>query len=186
MPFEIICGRIRELRSNHLLSWLCLVILISGCIGTKNLKDGELLLDRQHIKGNKIVESGRLAELYQQQPNKKVLKVLPISLYTWMYQTGVRKFDTAKINLKKVKIEQKFDQKIAKHAGDNSKIIKLTSRKAARIAKKDDVLKNGNSFMQKGEPLAVYDSALMIASRDKMQLFLHNKGFFHGTVKNRS
>ena len=75
--------------------------MVSGCIGTKNLKDGELLLDRQQIKGNKNVRSDRLSELYQQQPNKKILKVLPISLYTWMYQVGVRKYDSAKIISKK-------------------------------------------------------------------------------------
>ena len=157
-------------------------MLLSGCIGTKNLKDGELLLDRQQIKGNKNVGSDRLAELYQQQPNKKILKVLPISLYTWMYQTGVRKYDSAKIVGKKLKIAKKFDRKIAEHAGNDSKIIKLTSRKASKMAKKDDVLQNGNSFMQKGEPLAVFDSTLMFSSRQKMQQFIRNKGFFHGTV----
>jgi outer membrane protein assembly factor BamA len=183
VPFEIIRGRIRKLRSNHLLSWLCIIIVLSGCIGTKNLKDGQLLLDRQHIKGNKKVESARLAELYQQQPNKRVLKVVPISLYTWMYQAGLRKFDTAKILKKKVKIENKFDRKIAQHAGNDSKIIKLSSRKASKLAKKDDVIQNGNSFMQKGEPLAVYDTALTVSTSDRMQRYLHNKGFFHGTVK---
>ena len=182
MPFEIIRGGIRIIRSNHLLSWLLILTVFSGCIGTKNLKDGELLLDHQRIKGNKNVGSDRLSELYQQQPNKKILKVLPISLYTWMYQAGVRKYDSAKIVSKKAKIERKFDRKIATHAGNDNKIIKLTSRKAAKMAKKDDVLQNGNSFMQKGEPLAVFDSTLMVATGQKMQQFVRNKGFFHGTV----
>jgi outer membrane protein assembly factor BamA len=139
-------------------------------------------LNRQQIKGNKIVESGDLAELYQQVPNRKVLKVFPVSMYTWMYQIGSRKFDTAKIQNKKVKISEKYDQKIAHHAGNETKVAKLESRKTSKLAKKDDVLKNGNSFMQNGEPLAIYDTVLAVSTQKKMQKFLVSKGFFHGTV----
>ena len=44
--------------------------------------------------------------------------------------------------------------------GNKSKIARLENKKAAKLEKKDDALQNGNSFMQRGEPLAIYDSAL--------------------------
>lgn len=182
MPFEIIRRRIRKLRSNHLLSWLLFIITLSGCIGTRNLEDGQYLLNRQQIKGNKIVESGDLSELYQQVPNRKVLKVFPVSMYTWMYQVGSSSYNPEKIQNKKVKISEKYDQKIAHHAGNETKMAKLESRKTSKLAKKDDVLKNGNSFMQNGEPLAVYDTALAVSTQEKMEKFLLSKGFFHGAV----
>ena len=160
-----------------------LPLFFTGCIGTKNLKQDEYLLSSQRIKGNKKVESENLAELYQQRPNRKVLKVFPISLYTWMYQTGANKFDSAKIIEKKQKIASKFDSKIERHTGDPRKIAKLESRKTKKLAKKDDVLENGNSFMQMGEPLSVYDSAMTSATIDQMTRYLHNKGFFHGEVE---
>jgi outer membrane protein assembly factor BamA len=139
-------------------------------------------LNRQQIKGNKIVESGDLSELYQQVPNRKVLKVFPISMYTGMYQIGSRNYDPAKIQSKKVKITEKYDKKKAKHPGNDTKVAKLENRKADKLEKQDDVLKNGNLFMQKGEPLAIYDTALAISTQEKMQKFLQNRGFFHGTV----
>jgi outer membrane protein assembly factor BamA len=183
VPFEIIRERIGNLRTYYLLYWLLLSLFFAGCIGTKNLKQDEYLLSSQRIKGNKKVESENLAELYQQRPNRKVLKVFPISLYTWMYQTGANKFDSAKIIEKKQKIVSKYDAKIERHTGDPRKIAKLESRKTAKLAKKDDVLKNGNSFMQMGEPLSVYDSAMNSATIDQMTRYLHNKGFFHGEVE---
>jgi hypothetical protein len=99
VPFEIIRERIENLSSNYLSYWLLIPLIFTGCIGTKNLNEGEQLLSRQRIKGNKNVESESLAEQYQQQPNRKVLKVFPISLYTWMYQTGENKCDSAKIDM---------------------------------------------------------------------------------------
>lgn len=182
MPFEIIRGRIRKLRSNHLLSYLLFIVILSGCIGTRNLEDGQYLLNRQQIKGTKNVESDDLAVLYQHRPNKKVLKVFPISLYTWMYQIGSRKFDKAKIQNKKVKISEKFDKKIARYTGNKTKVAKIESRKASKLAKKDDVLKNGNSFMQNGEPLSIYDTALAVSTQEKMGKYLQSKGYFHNTV----
>ena len=140
-------------------------------------------MSRQQIKGNKNIDTDRLTELYQQQPNKRVLKVFPISLYTWMYQTGVRHYDSAKIIDKKVKIADKYDDKIQRHLDNEKKVVKLETKKSAKLAKKDDVLENGNSFMQRGEPLAVYDSAMTAATIDKFTQFLHNKGYFHGEAK---
>ena len=183
MPFEIIRERIGNLSSKNLLFWLLIPLFFTGCIGTKNLKEGEYLLSRQRIKGNENVESERLAGLYQQQPNRKVLKVFPISLYTWMYQTGANNFDSAKVIQKKNKIAEKFDQKIERHQEHSSKVARLQRRKAAKLAKKDDVLENGNSFMQMGEPLSVYDSSMTASTVDQMTKLLHNKGHFHGEVE---
>ena len=135
-------------------------------------------MNRQQIKGNKNVESGRLAELYQQRPNRKTLKVFPISIYTWMYQTGYRRYDTTKYLNKKVKISKKYDRKIAQHAGNETKVTKLGNKKVSKLTKMDDKLENGNSFMQKGEPIAVYDSALARSTQQKMTKFFIQRAIF--------
>ena len=182
VPFEIIFDRPTKLKIYNFLNWVTLILIFSSCIGTRNLPDGQYLLERQKLKGAKNLDTERLVELYQQKPNRKVLKVLPISLYTWMYQMGERSFDTAKVEQKKHKINQKFDRKIAAHSGDDSKISSLQSRRQAKLAKKDEILQNGNKLMQWGEPLAVYDTAMARATVDKFTQFIHSKGYFLGDV----
>ncbi len=160
-----------------------LILWLGSCIGTKNIPPGKHLLSTQSIKGVKKVDKERLTDLYQQQPNRKVLQIFPISLYTWMYQVGQKKYDPQKIEAQKVRITEKFDRKIAEHAGDDAKVVRLQNRKQAKLARKDDVLENGNKFMQWGEPLAVFDSTLAQETQDRMTQFIRNKGFFLGTVQ---
>ena len=51
--------------------------------------------------------------------------------------------------------------------------------KAAKLAKKDDVLENGNSFMQMGEPLSVYDSSLdQLPLSEQMTRYLAQQRIF--------
>ena len=182
VPFEIIFDRPKKLKIYNFLNWVTLILIFSSCIGTRNLPDGQYLLERQKLKGAKSLDNEELLELYQQKPNRKVLKVLPISLYTWMYQIGERSFDAEKIEQKKNKISQKFDRKIAANAGNESKTSSLESRKQAKLAKKDEILKNGNKLMQWGEPLAVYDTALAQATVDKFTQYMYSKGHFLGQV----
>ena len=141
VPFEIIFDRPKKLKIYNFLNWVSLILIFSSCIGTRNLPEGQYLLDRQKLKGAKNLDNEALVELYQQKPNRKVLKVLPISLYTWMYQVGERSFDKEKIDAKKAKISDKFDRKIAANAGNDRKISSLQSRKQARLAKKDEIIK---------------------------------------------
>ncbi len=182
VPFEIIFDRPKKLKIYNFLNWVSLILIFSSCIGTRNLPEDKYLLDRQKLKGAKNLDTEELVELYQQKPNRKVLKVLPISLYTWMYQVGERSFDAEKINRKKDKITKKFDRKIAANAGNDRKTASLESRKQARLAKKDEIIQNGNKFMQWGEPLAVYDSTLAQATVDKFTQYIYSKGYFLGEV----
>ena len=182
MPFEIISGSKSKLKIYNFLYCLVILSIFTGCIGTKSLQEDEYLLNRNKIRGVKEIETEKLEELYQQKPNRKVLKIFPISLYTWMYQVGSKKYDSIKIQKKKEKIAVKYDRKIASRAGENAKITRLQNRKQNKVAKVDNVLKNGNKFMQWGEPLSVFDSALTAATEQKMVQFLQSKGYFHGQV----
>lgn len=182
VPFEIIYGGKIQLKINNFLYCLILIVTFSSCIGTKNIPEGKYLLDRQNIKGAKHISSERLVELYQQKPNRKVLQILPISLYTWMYQIGEKKYDPKKVEQQKIRIANKFDKKIAANASDNIKVTRLQNRKQSKLAKKDNVLQNGNKFMQWGEPLTVLDTALTRITEEKIQQFIRNRGYFHATA----
>ena len=183
MPFEIISGSKYKLKIYNFLYCLPLIILLSSCIGTRELEDGQLLLHNQKVKSPKEIDSQKLEELYQQQDNRKVLKVLPISLYTWLYKVGKKKYDTVKLRQKYQKIERKFDEKIAEKSAEPTKVVRLQNRKQAKLQKVDNVLKNGNKFMQWGEPLSIYDSTKTKETQQDMVQYLQNKGYFFGEVE---
>lgn len=156
-------------------------MFLSGCLGTKYLKDDEYLLYKQKIEGNDQVSSSQLVEFYRQEPNKRML-FFPFSPYIYLYQWGLNNYDKDKIREEKVKVTEKFNQKIEAAQNDNkeNKTERLTRRKERKLDKLDTKLEEGNLFMQWGEPLAIYDSALSRESKDQMLKYLYSKGYFHG------
>ena len=139
-------------------------------------------MNKQSLTGAKKLDPERLSELYQQKPNRRILKVIPISLYVSLYNFGSSVYDTAKIQQKKVAIGEKFDRKIAKHTDNRKKIGKLAKKKEKKLARKDQSLKEGNMPMRWGEPLAVYDSMLMKRTQQAFKEFTQSKGYFLSEV----
>jgi hypothetical protein len=71
------------------------LLLLSGCIGTKHLKDNEQLLYRQRIKAPKKIDTDNLKELYAQEANRKFLGA-PIAPLVWVYYQGKSHYDPKK------------------------------------------------------------------------------------------
>ncbi len=115
-------------------------------------------------------------DLYTQKVNRKILG-LPINYLVWMHHTGEKRYNKQKFIDRKESKTKKFDRKIER-ANDPRKKASLQYRKLRKIDLINAKIENGNHFMQWGEPAAVFDSAQVKATIDKINNFLFSKGYF--------
>ncbi len=155
-------------------------ILLSGCLGTRFLKPDENLLYKQKIKASKKIDLDELTELYIQSPNRQ-FPIIPVAPYVWFYQAGVKKYDKEALAEEKETLIAHYDTLISKTVQPKKK-RKLLQKRNRKSQKIDKTIKEGNVLMRWGEPLAVYDNKLSVASLQKVQLYLHSKGFFNAHI----
>ena len=157
----------------------CLV----SCLGTKHLKENQLLLVEQEIKGNEIISTGELEDFYRQEANLQ-FPLIPWAPYVSLYYLGENFYDKDKIRRKRDELAQKYDRRIAEaeEEGNDSRAQRLREKKRSKIEKKNKVLEEGNVLMRTGEPIVVFDSTLTKQTAQQMERYLHSKGFFHGEV----
>ena len=159
---------------------LLLPLLLSNCLGTRYLEENQKLLYRQTIKAPKGFNSSPLKDLYVKKVNRKVLG-LPINSLVWMHHEGVKHYDQQKFIDKKVRIETKFDKKIA-DTKKQSKINQLQYKRQQKVDAKTKKIQNGNNFMQWGEPATVFDSVSTNLTLEKISNYLFTKGYFTNKV----
>lgn len=162
----------------YFLVLLSLPGLLSSCIGTLYMKDNQKLLYHQSLRKPKDFKLEGMNDLYTQKVNSKVLG-LPINYLVWMHHTGEKRYNKQKfIDRKEIKVK-KFDRKIER-ANDPRKKASLQYRKLRKVDLINAKIENGNHFMQWGEPAAVFDTAQVRATIDKINSFLFSKGYFLG------
>ncbi|GHN02909.1 membrane protein [Cytophagales bacterium WSM2-2] len=122
-----------------------------------------------------------MRDLYVQKINSRI-RPTSISVPVSLYYLGKKKYKQEKFIALKQKTEAKFDAKIAS-TKEGKKIANLQYRKQNKIDAITKKIDNGNLFMQWGEPVTVFDSALMRQTRLKMETLLFNKGYFKAQVK---
>lgn len=159
-------------------------LFLSGCLGIKHLKENEKLLYRQAIIAPSNINSDDLDNLFAQTPNRKFLN-LPIAPLVGIYYMGEKRYDTAKLSRKKREVELKFDNKI-KATTNARKITNLQFRKQKKVEKFNNRLENGNTIMQWGEPVAVFDSVKVEESKSRFNEYLFSQGYFTNSVSARS
>ena len=115
--------------TSHLYFFLCLSLLIQSCLGIRYLQEGEQLLVKQTIKGNKKVKKKDLAQYYQQKRKNK-LPLVPLTLRIGAYQIGKQHLDTAEIKTQITRIEKK------RAKGNKRKVSRLKRKKDRKIDKK--------------------------------------------------
>lgn len=103
---------------------------------------------------------------------------LPINSLVWMYYTGEKRYKPEKFETKKDKVETKFNRKIAKTTNEKRK-SSLQYRKQHKIDVLNGKIENGNLFMQWGEKAAVYDSATVALTAEKLTDYLFTEGYFN-------
>ena len=156
-------------------------MLLSGCLGTKHLKENQKHLFRQSIKAPPNINEEELRALYSQRPNRRFM-FLPIYHLVAIYYAGERRYDAEDFIRKKVQAEKKFDQKIAGTTSQR-RINNLQFRKQKKIDKYNSRIEKGNLFMQWGEPIAVYDSALINITINRFKNYLFAEGYFQNRVR---
>jgi len=157
--------------------------LLTGCLGTRYLLPNEKLLYRQRIKAPQTINTEPLQELYEKKVNRKLLG-LPINTLVWMHHEGLVRFENPKspfgkqhfVN-RKQKLEKTFDRKIAA-VDDPRKRSSLQFRRQRKIDRLNLKIENGNLWMQWGEPAAVFDTASVNLTIEKLNTYLFNKGYF--------
>lgn len=153
---------------------------LSGCLGTKHLKENEKLLYRQSINAPKQINQESLRDLYTQRPNQKVFG-LPIATLVALYYFGEKRYDQEKYIRKKADIEKKYDARIAA-ATSPKKINKYQFKKQKKVDKMNSYIEDGNLWMRWGEPLSVYDSSQVTLTKDRFQSYLFAQGYFQNKV----
>ena len=149
-------------------------------MGTKHLKENQRHLFQQGIKAPPGISEEDLRALFAQRPNQRFL-LLPIYHLVALYYAGEKRYDQQKFIRKKAQIEEKFDAKIAKTSSQR-KINNLQFRKQKKIDKYNSRIEKGNLFMQWGEPIAVYDSALINVTLNRFKNYLFSEGYFQNDV----
>ena len=153
-----------------------MAVLVTSCLGTRYLQEGERLLTKQKIKGNSRLNQEDLQSLITLEPNARLLG-LPISTEAYMYEWGKAHHDTAFYRLRMDDIQQRFDKRIIKTKKDKKKARLITTRekKTGRLRRK---IEEGNWRMRQGRPLAVYDSTLVAISVENLANYLQTEGYF--------
>jgi outer membrane protein insertion porin family len=152
--------------------------LLSGCLGTRYLKEKEKFLYRQSIVAPKGFSTEGLSEIYAQKANRRVLG-LPINSLVWMYYTGARRFHPEKFTARRDRVEKKFSVKI-EAAASKKKKTSLQYRKQKKIDGFNVKIESGNLFMQWGEKVSVFDSANVTGTVSRLDGYLFTKGYFLG------
>lgn len=156
--------------------------LLSGCLGTQHLKENEKLLFQQRIKAPPNIDEEVLRDLYAQRPNRRFLSIPAIYHLAAIYYMGEKRYDREKFIRKKEEAIRKFDEKIAETSSQR-KINNLQFRKQKKIDKFDSRIEKGNLFMQWGEPIAVFDSALVNITVNRFKNYLFSEGYFQNDVQ---
>jgi len=158
--------------------------LLSGCLGTRYLQDGEQLLASQKVENKPDdISSSKISSLYLQKINRRLISVLPISHYALIYQSGKKAYKPEKFINKREAKTQDFDRRIAEESNEK-RIEKLKNKKQKQLEKIQVRIDEGNMRMRIGEPLAIYDSAQIALTVERIQNFLYINGFFNAKVKN--
>lgn len=158
---------------------MALPILLSGCVGTRHLKENERLLLQQRIEATENVDKEAMRGLFAQKENRKFLFVFAplIEIYYW----GERNYDPEKYVKKKEEVNAKFDRKVAK-TSSQKKINNYEFRRQKKLDRLNNLIENGNLRMQWGEPVAVFDSALVENTKENFADYLFSKGYFENKV----
>ncbi len=157
--------------------------MMSGCLGTKHLKDNQKMLFRQRIQAPKGINADELKDLYVQRANRRFLG-LTIYHLVLLYYWGEKNYDKEKFIQKKEASDKKFADKIAATTS-KKKIDNLNFRKQKKADKYTNRIENGNLLMQWGEPISVYDSVSVQLTSDRFRQYLFSKGYFRNEVDSR-
>ena len=180
MKYEKQTGYISYIiRHTSRLSLLLVVISLSGCLSSKQLRNNAYLLTSQSVRGNKAISTESLESLIPQKPNRRIL-ALPITPPLWFYQLGLRKYDhEAAVREFQAKTNE-FEQQSQQLSNQPDALKKLNRQYGRQLKHLRVKAEEGNWVMRSlGEPPSYFAEADAKANAAKMQKYLSDKGFFN-------
>lgn len=167
------------MRKSGAISLLLLVLSLSGCFSSKQLRTNGYILTSQTVHGNQTIADDDLESLIPQKPNRRILG-LPITPPLWFYQIGLSRYNREEalreLQAKTNEFEQ-LSQQLANQPDALKKLNRQYGRKLKHLRVKAE---EGNWFMRSlGEPPSYFADADAKANAVKMQKYLVDKGFFN-------
>lgn len=149
-------------------------------MGIKHLPPNKKLLYRQALSAPSSIDNDALSNLYASQANRKFLN-LPIAPLVGIYYYGKKHYDSLKLVTKRKKTEAKYAYKIEK-TNRAKKVENYQFRKQKKLERIDDRIANGNTIMQWGEAVSIYDSNNVEETINRFKSYLLNQGYFTPTI----
>lgn len=165
----------------HFLIFLPIVLSLSGCLGTRYLKEDEKLLVKQKIEAPSNVNSEELSQLLVQSPNRKI-PIIQFAPYVWFYYHGLERYDVEEYRQEIEAEQQKWNVRITQAGSNERKVQRLRKKRTRRVDKINQKIEDGNIWMRWGEPLAIYDTSKTVSSMERLKLYLQSKGYFQAEV----
>ncbi|GAB3557297.1 translocation and assembly module lipoprotein TamL [Spirosoma fluminis] len=161
------------------------LLVVSGCVTTKNLRTNEYILTSQQVRGNRTITDEELESLIPQKPNRRVLG-LPITPPLWFYQLGQRRYNReAAIRELEAKTNE-FEQQSQQFAEQPQVLKQLNRRYGRELKRLRQRAEEGNWVMRNlGEPPSYFAEKDAQTNAAKMQKYLFDKGFFNARTRYR-
>jgi len=163
----------------YIFAALITILILGSCVPTRYLDENEQLLYKIKLSGVVKSDPNRIASLYQQKPNRKVLGSTP---YLSIYYFGKKIFNPEKKQKQIEETRTKIDHQIAVAGNDSSHVNRLLRKRERRLARKTRRMEEGNLLMTLGEPPVIYDTTKAIATRQQISNYLTATGFFQNKV----
>ncbi len=161
------------------ISILLLVVSLSGCLSSSQLRSNQYILTSQVIRGNQAVPSENLLSLIPQKPNRRLL-ALPITPQLWLYRLGQRRYDRDRALRELQAKTNEFEQQSQLLASQPQELKRLNRRYGRQLKRLRQKAEEGNWIMRNlGEPPSYFTEKDAQANAVKMQKYLSDKGFFN-------
>ncbi|MFC0183705.1 BamA/TamA family outer membrane protein [Pseudarcicella hirudinis] len=171
-----------KIKKYYILFFIIATIL-SGCVPSSLKKRTDPLLYSQSVKGNKTIESEKLAALLPQKPNKRIF-MTPLSFSLFWYQADYGRYLKKKPVWQQqlAKLNEDFNQKTL-GMDNNSEVFKKIERKKEKKSQKlTKRINEGTWVMRTLGEAPVYFNEEAQDNTEKMRKYLFNKGFFKAKV----
>ena len=161
------------------ISVLLLLVSLSGCLTSRQLRPNEYILTSQVVRGNQAIPSDNLLSLIPQKPNRRLL-ALPITPQLWLYRLGQRRYDREKALSNLQAKTNEFEQQSQLLANQPQELKRLNRRYGRQLKRLRQKAEEGNWVMRNlGEPPSYFSEKDAQANAVKMQKYLSDKGFFN-------
>nr|WP_091691903.1 BamA/TamA family outer membrane protein [Algoriphagus locisalis] len=163
--------------------FICVLWAMVACSLSKNLPEGEYVLDSNQLKGVEKANPLEIENLYFQEPNTKI-PLTNSSLGVSIYRFGRLFYDSTKVNekLEAKKAELEEVRAGLSDAEDNRKLLKKRDKVQTKIQDLEKMQEYGNFLMRTGNPVTVLDSAETQKTVTEIDNYLYNKGFLDSEV----